>query len=52
MVKIGLQFDNNIVIKDPHVMASHSTKNNNTCLICLTEFDQKECLAENLVCGH
>jgi len=52
MVKIGLQFDNNIVIKDPHVMASHSTKNNNTCFICLTEFDQKECLAEGLVCGH
>jgi hypothetical protein len=39
MVKIGLQFDTNLLSKYPQIMASHSTQNNNTCFVCFTEFD-------------
>ena len=52
MVKIGLQFDTNLLSKHPQIMASHSTQNNNTCFVCFTEFDSNEMKAESLACGH
>ena len=52
MVNIGLEFDTNLIKKNPEIMCCISSKNNNTCQICFSEFDQDECEAQSLACEH
>lgn len=52
--KIGLKFDQTLVIKYPDIVASLPSKNNNTCSICFTDFDINGTYEKpfSLVCGH
>lgn len=54
MVKIGLQFDQNLTKKYPDISERLKKNNKNMCNVMYMEFDDndEEMRAEQLSCGH